>query len=1249
MVGFGDLFGGGDKHQAYAPDLPTASTSLQKKWGEFAPLLGDLDPAIPQSIYAMDRDRVLAGKMPMSRPETARALLSAQRGETVTKSPGRNPLNVPGNALRDVRNIAASIFRLPGALIHEAESLPDAPRQLGEVLANANNPGEVVTGITQLPGVRMIPGAYTVGNVARGKEGIAELIEHPVFTGLDLLPGASKLAGATKVAKLAEAEGIAVNRPLKAVLTQKIAEDGALVRNSMGEIIDAMGRTPSGSVLKSMIGRDARAASVIKNFGDEKLVQASIPGVELPSTYRTSAEIERVALSERAARELRVDFPEIADPEWRTDMISRMEQGDFTNMDGRQLAYLGRMRDIGDKFLEYKIDKEWLGRFDNEIYPIEQANQLDVARAKSERVARKAELRRNVLDPTGTVDDHLARASAELARPGSVAERKLNATAALYAADALGADTRKLISEIRAARGAKLANVQIPATADAFRTAARADVNELLTVANRYGGRWTRLGELKQAIRDENWGAASRISRSILGNKKATIPELADFTEQLDHLRRRDRFIKRLADYDDTAAFEAAQKFETLKARTVPARYVPAIEKSARDVVIQRVTDPAKVPEVMQALVDNRYELIADVLPGGKQELQNIAQSAAKTWQDLREAGVEPVFVHRIAPNRLASLRRPRITELPRTPSAIKERTWDFSPYTHDAQIAIEAEGMELLARHGSEAFIDEMITRFGKTKEQVVNELRSRAEARAALGDSRFDYETNLERAISREYAPFNPQKAGYNWQSQRLARIADGDYYLPKYIADNLERWHNPKVTPVRALADPIMKTFRTALLPFSPRWHVNNIVGGGIVTMAEAGPTALRHIPMARKMLREGTIPEELMLRLRAQYDVYADLAILEGKSMGRWLQEAQSPGLQRAGNAVAGAGEKTSKLRELIGRAEEKSYKFNQDVDAMYRTVAYLQGKAKGAKRAMSEADQIEAGLNLADRVLPAWAEMTPLERQIMRYVFPFYAWVSYITRFALRYPFDHPLRASIMGNVTRIALDDLGEDGLPESFLNVGFFGDTDKDGNRRAFRGGAMNPFADVANAFTVLGLASSANPLISSVLEQMGYTGGRLEAYPNLRFDPETGRLSATSPGLLGSLVSNTVPQTQILTALFGVNNDFNELARTNPAAAKRSLLAAGGIPVPIRTYNIAQELAKRQQALGTEESTAKADALRSGDWTRARQFPSLASTFTRMAELEGSNTLKPYVVNPEAISVQLASLGQRASTGGI
>ena len=175
-------------------------------------------------------------------------------------------------------------------------------------------------------------------------------------------------------------------------------------------------------------------------------------------------------------------------------------------------------------------------------------------------------------------------------------------------------------------------------------------------------------------------------------------------------------------------------------------------------------------------------------------------------------------------------------------------------------------------------------------------------------------------------------------------------------------------------------------------------------------------------------------------------------------------------------------------------------------------------------------------------------------------------------------------------------------------------------------------------------GFISATNPAIQATLAGIGVKRGTAELHPTLRYDEATGQLAADHTNPLQARVYGAIPQAQIGTALLGANSDFKDQMARDPWTAYRSLMAAGGIPLLWRGLNIPQEQAKAEVAREKSAKSVLAAAQKSGDWSEALQYPTLAAYYQQIQTLSPGQ-LAPFQARPDE-SVQL--VGAVQGTGG-
>lgn len=1242
---------GPDIQQPVVPRLPEHQSSFLSKWQELSPLL-ESDPRFNaqgiNAVYGLDRERLVRGQRPLTRQQTTRAALAASTRRTVTAEPDRDWWNVPGNFVRDLRNMVTAIPQIPMALVEEVRELPSAPQHISQAFARGD-----LGGVLEAPGVRFLPGAYVGANLLRGDW--RQVLETPLMSALDVAPVTKQLG---------------VNQAVRrAVARTPVGRAASAVKSTIAD-------SRAGVAVRSRVGGDARALGRIVGTLEAQIGDAVRESTgAVPPALRSTEFRRSLTNIVREARQLAEKFPEAQDGAWRQRVTQVAKLGDpdsLASLTEREAAFVQATRELNERIASTvsAATGEFVS-YGGEWYTADVGNRLWAMQGRARRARELAGISRAMSDVRfGPLDDTALRrvdtlvgeiratldrdTAAAPRRPGdktravradesrtgalSKREKQTRIRGLLHALDMQGVDVSDLQTVLRRSRDLDDFRVAL----DAWTPNPRPLVNpaDMLAVVNKYGRNWTRAGELKQALRSGNWREARRIAKAIGANRKATIPEVADWYDTLERLAARDiRFGRDFARHTDVAANRAERVLERARAENAPARFGDLIEREADKTLTQRalskhaatvgVVDDATRDRITQAILDRRYR------DAGLSEAEVIQHRVeiARTWERLKAAGYDPVFVHRVPEHKIGQLLAPKLSEIGYTPSATRVRTIDSTPYIDDLTVAIPHEGMEFLQRELAEDIISEVRSRWGITAEDAYNQFRDEAQYLASV-DRRFSFQQHLDRLVNKHYTSFNPETFGYNWPSKRLSQLTESQWFIPKHVADALLQYHNPKYSKLAVAIEPAMKVFRTALLPLSPRWHVNNIIGGGIMVSAETSPLAFRHVGVIRQFLRgaDDVIPDwmrdELNVLKGGDRRAFAEANYYTGRTLGRLQMEAMQSRLGRAARRVVGEG-------SIGQRIVDKSFDFNEWVDNLFRGSAAMEAYEKAIKRGADESVARSVAIESMRRVLPDWTAMTAFERGVLRQIFPFYNFVGWLIRRVWNYPADHPVRTAILGSITRAELDDL--DGLPDRFLGMFFWGKEDPvTGARNAIQVGAMNPFADVADYFTVLGWASAMNPLLGTAAEQLGIRNGQLEAYPDLAYDPESGKLVVKQPNLFTSVITNTLPQAELLMYVAGANRDLRDRMRTDPDGAMRTILASGGVPMPWRRISIPQEVARHEINLSEARERAQAEALRTGDDTVADNFPDARAYLDNLRAFLAQNPELAAAFNPQAITAE-------------
>lgn len=1159
---------------SFNPNIGRAETAYQNKYAKLQPILPTLTPAVRNSLINFDLKRVSRGQTPLSLEDTAKAIRAATTHQAATLAPEHDVTNVFGNAVRNIGDIVSSIPRLPAALFNEGKDIiTKAPEEAGKALG-AGNPFQVINALSHVPGIRDIPGAYVVGNLANGGAGIKELASNPVMTALDVLPLAQKVAEGSAVSKAYEAQRAAVMdagkfapqvRPIRAVLTKTLDETGLAVPNRVGRIGEVLAQSPIGKPILDAWSQEARAAARVEGRANIEYKNAINPNGLKNTDPLISATREAQTLADK------YNLGGVENEARRAELSQLVKTGAdrtaFDTLPTNEQSYITEYRDrLLPKITAAQEQAGLVTRFDDELYDTATANRLHKSRSQFSTAQ-------------GRIDSYV-----------------------------------------------------LPRLQQTF---------------DNFGDQ--RIGELITALEEQRYGDANRIANGLYrGKTRLDRPQAIELPKSMAK--------KNVGPADATLAavgevrkqlrdvLNKESKYKSLTERLAPARFQDLIGQRASELYANRLGNkegahfatPETAGQVAEAIL--RRDTVD--LPGfNPQELTDTVQEVARTWKQMRDTeGLDPAFVHRVTPERAKAARFAGVQEYTPTITSAKARVTDVSPAVQDIGVALSHQGMELLAKNGSEAFQTDMIRKFGVTGEDLKRIYSPAARAREAISPGK-PFTSHLQDLIKEQYTPYHPESM--NWSIPSKSVLATDDVYLPRGVADNLKRMHAPKTYKLSSVIDPATNLFRTAVLPLAPRWHVYNILGGGLMTAIQSGTGAFKYIGQARDVLRalkEGDIDtvakllpgnsnREFAMTLggatREMQELKFNTSVAAGKTMGRLFGEAgeNSPVAARFREMAKNAGEKFTAITD-------RSFELNQWFDDMYRTMAYFNEAEKagvGTKVGTAAKAAEDAALEGARKIIHQWDEYTPIERQLLRQISPFYGFTQFVMRAAFKYPFDHPIRANLLGSITRNELEDLGT-GLPHTFLNSLFFGSEDSSGHRHAIQLGGLNPFRDVANNLTLAGFVSSLNPVLSTALEQLGVRNGATDLYPNLRYDSTTGQLAAQHENPLVNFLQNVIPQSQILTGMLGASAEFKDLANTDPAAALRGLASQGGIPILFRDYDVPAEYFKQEIKRSDEQNTAMKDAFKSGDYSYATRFPGLSGLMQQVRQLQASPQYAAY-----------------------
>lgn len=1269
-----------ERRSPILPNQPRAATSLVNKYapgGLFDQLAqsGQYADHALNAIRAYDEDRVQRGQAPLTEEQTQKSLQAATNRQQVTPEPKRGLFNVFGNAIKDAGDILKSIPQIPGALIAEGKAIGN----IGEAMQEGPNP---IAGLLNAPGVRMLPGAFIAGNIASGTPG--ELLRHPLFSALDILPVANKAAAGTKVAqRAAELADIAkaspdgtltrplmmaerqARRPISTALANTVDAEGNIVRNPVGEMVDKIRDTRGGQKLAEYFGRDSRDAVFILNASQQRV--RSIIGGEIDVPDNAIVPLARRAVEfDNVLKETGVDTVELYD---------RMQVGNYADANPAMLDAMEQARALQADMATYLQEENLAIKFDGELYDLPTGVRLRETERRVGRTQTLADMRRDVeasavsgtLDPKVAIQrtlDAFRRPRFQGQAPGvtptpgqrigmldniSGKDLTLYHNSMVRSLENMGYDTAPLreawqMMEGRAQKYKTLKDGKVVKTGKSYpKDPAQyelklqeilADPDKALAKRN-MASVDDAIKYLKDNIRDPKIGPGAKMILAAIADGSAS-PTVV--TKGIELLRRTDawanepvinrlkairetqRFIKnsKLGDVDAKALAKERAALDTLVNESVPARFLPELQRQTKVKATEKAiaVNTVEQAEEIVRMADNG--LWADI-PNFTDKMYRQAQrEAAMGWKQWRDAGFDPIFVHSVTPNRVFSAVMPKTGVVPNSISSVKKRSWDMAPSVKNVGLSMTDQMREILSREHTELAVKQIMDQMGESELSLRRRFADAARNRAATNTA-LDFEGHLQNIINEKFTRFDPDLEGYFWGSPYLKKLKQDRMFIPKHVAKNLKGLAEPKRL-LGGVLDPVTNTFRAATTSLSLRTQLYNIVGNFIATEIQNPGATLRSWSQAREWrANPEMIPPRLREVLGSAKNTFMELdreamgvvnegawGYLRGKTLGRlWdgEQAAKTPG-----KAITKYGDK---FKGLV----EKSYDLNGKVDDMFRMVNYIDGYNSAVKKGASAAGAERRAISAVRSNLQDWMSMTPIERSVIRSIIPFYGYMGHAMRFVLRYPFDHPLRTEMMTKLAEAELED--QDYLPSRFMSMLFMGGVGPQGEQGALNVGPFNPFGEIANFTTVQGILGATNPVIQTLLQQAGIQDGTAELYPSLRYDPVTGRLAARSGNPLTNLLHNTLPQSSVITAMLGVNEEFNDMVRRDPAAANRYLASGLTIPMMWREIQVDQEITKAEMARIAAQDKVKNEALKSGNWQEALQYPTLREYLRALEQL--------------------------------
>jgi len=1294
------------------------------------------NPATTRAVAGLDVDRVRRGQAPYTQNETAVGLRAADTNEPVVPRQDQglfqNALTdvkaffssipkLPGIVLNEGQEIQQHGLDLSGALSasNPLEALGNLANQPGIrfipgsfVASNFRTGGPGVSGLAEHPvftALDVLPYAETLAKLTPAAKLAPEIArENAVYTlpgtGFEVAGPAARTTPLRSALRYSKLRGGVELEPFVDPITKlEIPGHRQLAPNAYGRLLEGAGPALSHVPFVSSAMDFGRQA-----FGrpSRDLAQASNRAIFDDYVGPLEEALAGKPVKNQAARPVVEPLADVLklmqesdlDPKVAADLYRRANEATdrsafLASLNPTERAYTDRIIAAQDAIRDNMVARGDLVEVPfshgSEFYPKAQATPILRARNRSEFFADMA-ARRSVVEAPELVTDpaQILNAHAELPKiltgdlaPTSVAARKVAARANLSFLEQKGYDVSAIRSAINQARTRgdleSIANDPLLATAPTQRPTVTS-LDDAVTAGKTMPSDSVAVQFVDRVYRGDWQGAMDR-ARTLARRKKFSSG--VDWAGAVDELSTRVQAAKTLDRLDrlgltEANAAKAAARVSKIEASSAPARFSEYVRTQADDAFLKSLQSTALSAEdklrAAKYVSDRTLGRLVDIDPALRDTYTAYFEDAARSWQAFAEAGVDPLYVHKVTGRAAKQMQNPSVLNFVPGESQLKERGGSIEQLTGvpDLAISVTHQAHEILTRTATEGFLDWLGDRMGVRG----TDLASRYEpvARAIVDRTGRPMDEVLGELVSRDWAPFNRDsyltgEAGVRGKTmvggrpEPLSAFSDKQVFIPRDVSANLTRLLPTEPSSIaRALSAP-MKVFRTAVLPLSPRWHINNILGGGILATI-TDPAAWRYARRAWKMAREnelaykeGAASGTREMREAALWGRDLDasrlplnqrLAIAHQYNAGGTLGRVLSETVDRLGDR----GTKWIKPAVELGkRGVQWSYDFNQVFDDFYRSMMYLSGESKALKAGMSVAEAERAGVALSRDILQNWDRLTPLERGVIRTVFPFYSWAAHVIRFIAKYPGDHPWRTSIMASIANTEWND-HLSGVPEKLRDLMFIGSPDASGMVTGISLGGANPFRDVSSYPALIGfltgqkggdasaITGQVNPFIGATLASIGIDpAGGPDLYPDLEYDPETGGLRVAPKSFPMQLLGSILPQARTVADLAGFNSDFKSLALTNPEAAKRRLASGVGIPVFTKTVNMDQEQAKQEILVYRQMQADRATALRTGDVGLMASWPALR---TYQQALNKLTNKAPYTPPAQAESPAVLAL---------
>jgi hypothetical protein len=478
--------------------------------------------------------------------------------------------------------------------------------------------------------------------------------------------------------------------------------------------------------------------------------------------------------------------------------------------------------------------------------------------------------------------------------------------------------------------------------------------------------------------------AQRRLAPQIRREERATVAErqVALVERRLDRLRK------------SAAAREAwlrEGRIDPVKrADAVPGRYAtPLLNAATARRALNQMADELDAA-TEGSTMGAHLRAMADDLP----------ETMAQVQRQMENHGIDLDYVIGGPVERLGGAARIRggtlSTPIERKLSSARQKATGRVPLTFKQAGRLYAESVSQIVENKSAAFVAQNFAQ----------------DARRILTDAGEDA-AEIERLVTRggEDLAKRMEREGWTaWSPKGRPPGMDSHKADTTYLPSVLERqyrhyWSKPSRGGLYDIVDVPTRTWKHMVLALNPMWNIGNAVSATLLATGAGGLTP-------RELVRFGREASAALRRESASGTLELPARLHGAGQAGEMLRGFRDPVRERSllperigGRRTPGGGKQ---IPDAVRHPINAAYQLNQFVDDWARSTVYLAKKAKGLND--------ETAVRLALRAMGDFANMTPLERNVIRRIYPFYAWSRHVTQLAAHLAVEHPVRVAWMMNL-----------------------------------------------------------------------------------------------------------------------------------------------------------------------------------------------------------------------------------------